>query len=159
MMSGRHVIETVLGGLVLIVAALFVWFAYTLAQVRSVPGYAVHATFSKLGGLAAGSDVQISGITVGKVIDRTLDPATFDARITLRIDEAYRLPEDTVAGIASDGLLGGRFVRLEPGRSQALIAPGGTIRETRGYRSLEDQVGDIIFLATGGRPAEPAAQP
>jgi phospholipid/cholesterol/gamma-HCH transport system substrate-binding protein len=145
----RNVIETVMGAVVLLVAALFVYFAYTTAQVHSAPGYPVTATFGKVGGLAVGSDVRISGIKVGTVSGRALDRATYAAVVTMTIDENVRIPEDTIAGIASEGPLGGRYVRLEPGSAGAFIPAGGGIRETRGYRSLEDQVGEIIFLATG----------
>lgn len=145
----RNVIETVMGAVVLLVAVLFVWFAYATAQVRANPGYAVTAQFGQAGGLAVGSDVRISGIRVGSVAARALDPTTYVAIVTLRVDQDVALPQDTVASIASEGPLGGRYVRLEPGSSTEMIAEGGAIRETRGYRSLEDQVGEIIFLATG----------
>lgn len=145
----RNVIETVMGAVVLIVAVLFVWFAYATTQVSSAPGYPVTAQFGQAGGLAVGSDVRISGIKVGTVATRALDPATYTALFTLRIDEGVSLPVDTVASIASEGVLGGRYVRLEPGASPEKIPAGGKIRETRSFRALEDQVGEIIFLATG----------
>ncbi len=145
----RNAIETVMGAVVLLVAALFVYVAYTSAQVGAAAGYPVQASFGKVGGLAVGSDVRISGIKVGTVAARTLDPQSYDAIVTLSIADSIKLPEDTIASIASEGPLGGRYVRLEPGHAQATIPPGGTIRETRGFRSLEDQVGEIIFLATG----------
>ena len=145
----RNLIETVMGGVVLLVAALFVYFAYDTAQVRSAPGYALKASFGKVGGLAVGSDVRISGIKVGTVTARALDPQSYAAMITMTIDDGVALPEDTIASIANEGPLGGRYVRLEPGRSATALAAGGVIKQTRGYRSLEDQVGEIIFLATG----------
>ncbi len=145
----RNLIETVMGAVVLLVAALFVYFAYDTAQVRSAPGYPVNASFGKIGGLAVGSDVRISGIKIGNVTARSLDPQTYAAVVTMTIDHGVVLPEDTIASVASEGPLGGRYVRLEPGTSHAALAPGGTIKQTRGYRSLEDQVGEIIFLATG----------
>lgn len=145
----RNLIETVMGAVVLLVAALFVYFAYTTAQVYSAPGYQIAASFGKVGGLAVGSDVRISGVKVGTVTSRALDPRNYEAIVTMRIDEGVKLPEDTIASIASEGPLGGRYVRLEPGTSSTALEPGGAIKETRGYRSLEDQVGEIIFLATG----------
>ena len=60
------------------------------------------------------------------------------------------LPADTVAVIAGDGMLGDKYVRLEPGTAKDRIQSGGMITKTRDFRSLEDQVGEIIFLATGG---------
>jgi phospholipid/cholesterol/gamma-HCH transport system substrate-binding protein len=150
----RNLIETVMGAVVLLVAALFVYFAYNTAQVRSAPGYPITASFGKVGGLSVGSDVRISGIKVGSVTARALDVQSYEAVVTMSIDDGVKLPEDTIASIASEGPLGGRYVRLEPGTSSTALQPGGTIKETRGYRSLEDQVGEIIFLATG----KPGAQ-
>ncbi len=150
----RNVMETVLGAVVLLVAAGFVYLAYTTAEIRAVVGYEVTASFLKIGGLARGSDVRISGIKVGSVVDHRLDGDTFDAVVTLSIAPGVKLPEDTVATIASEGLLGGKYVRLEPGGAEAVIPPGGAITKTRDYRSLEDQVGEIIFLATSGENSE-----
>jgi len=94
--------------------------------------------------------VRISGIKVGTVTGQRLDPQTFDAIVTMTIAPEVKLPADTVAAVDSEGILGGKYVRLEPGRAAEKIPPGGAIRKTRDWRSLEDQVGEIIFLATGG---------
>lgn len=148
---GRNAIETVLGGMVLLVAGVFVFFAYSTAQVSSnAAGYDITASFYKVGGLAPGSDVRVNGIKVGTVKDRTLDVETFDAVVTLSMDPAIKLPTDTEATIASEGILGGLYVRLIPGSASERIAAGGEIKKTSDYKSLEDQVGEIIFLASGG---------
>lgn len=144
----RHVIESVMGAVVLVVAAVFVYFAYATAGIGIAPGYTVNAEFFRIGGLATGSDVQINGIKVGTVTGTRLDPDTYDAIVTMSINDGVRLPEDTVASIDSQGILGGKYVRLEPGQATTYIEPGGSITETRAYRSLEDQVGEILFLAT-----------
>ena len=144
----------------LIVAGMFVFFAYSTAEIRALPGYEVSAAFLKLGGLSTGSDVRISGVKVGSVVDRRLDPDTFDAVITMTISDDIKLPEDSIASIASEGPLGGKYVRLEPGTAKTYVPPGGKLTETRSFRSLEDQVGDIIFLATSkpSQPSEPSQQ-
>lgn len=146
----RNAIETVMGAVVLLVAGVFVFFAYDMAQVKAVEGYEVTALFYKIGGLNEGSDVRISGIKVGTVIDHELDAESYDARVRMTITREIKLPVDTVASIASEGLLGGKYVRLEPGTDKSYIKDGGTITKTKDFRSLEDQVGEIIFLATGG---------
>ena len=146
----RNAIETVMGAVVLLVAGVFVFFAYDMAQVKAVEGYEVTALFYKIGGLNEGSDVRISGIKVGTVIDHNLDSESYDARVRMTITREFKLPVDTVASIASEGLLGGKYVRLEPGTDKSYIKDGGTITKTKDFRSLEDQVGEIIFLATGG---------
>ena len=147
---GRHAIETVMGAVVLAVAAMFIFFAYSTAEVKAVQGYEVSAAFYKIGGLNKGSDVRISGIKVGTVTEQRLDPTTFDAIVKMSISPDVKLPADTVASIASEGMLGGKYVRLEPGTEKTHIQSGGKIANTKDFRSLEDQVGEIIFLATGG---------
>jgi phospholipid/cholesterol/gamma-HCH transport system substrate-binding protein len=149
-MIGRNVVETVLGAVVLIVAASFVYLFHQSTQIRAVEGYRVTATFSTVGGLNKGSDVRISGIKVGTVVDQRLDPKSFNAVVTLSVAPNVKLPTDTVASIANEGILGGKYVRLEPGRETQTLPPGGAIKKTKDFRSLEDQVGEIIFLATGG---------
>ena len=144
----RNPIETVLGAVVLVVAAMFLVFAYSVADLKAVTGYEVKATFLKVGGLERGSDVRISGIDVGTVTGQTLDPDTFQAQVVMSIAPDVTLPADTEASIVSDGLLGGKYVNLTPGHATDRIAAGGVIAKTRDYQSLEDLVGQIIFLAT-----------
>lgn len=147
---GRNAIETVLGAVVLLVAGMFVFFAYNTAQVKVMNGYEVSAAFYKVGGLSTGSDVRINGIKVGTVTSRKLDPETYDAIVEMSIETDLKLPVDTVAAIGSEGILGGMYVRLKPGQEDSYIETGGVIKKTQDFRSLEDQVGEIIFLATGG---------
>ena len=147
---GKRPAETVMGAVVLLIAFSFLYLFITTAEVGTVQGYEVKATFTKVGGLQPGSDVRISGINVGTVTQRILDPETYRAVVTLTIKSGVKVPEDTVATIGSEGLFGGKYVLLKPGQSKKSLAAGDTIDNTEDYRTLEDQVGEIIFLATGG---------
>ncbi|MTJ82390.1 MAG: outer membrane lipid asymmetry maintenance protein MlaD [Telmatospirillum sp.] len=151
---GRNLIETIMGGVVLLVAVFFLVFAWSQADLGAVKGYPLRASFLSVGGLANGGDVRINGIKVGSVMDQTIDSTSFNAVVRMSIRPDIRLPEDTTATIASDGLLGGKYVKLDPGRSARMIPADGTITNTRNYKSLEEMVGEIIFLATdAGKPA------
>ena len=141
-------IETVLGVLVILVAFLFVRFAATKIDARPQQGYELTAEFSKSGGLESGNDVRINGIKVGSVVGLGLTP-DYTAKVTLNIHENVKIPNDSTAIIASDGLMGGIFVRLEPGKSQETFKAGDRIEKTKDFRSMEDIVSEVIFLATG----------
>lgn len=159
---GRNVIETIMGAVVLAVAAFFLIFAYSQADLGAVKGYTVSASFASVGGLPNGGDVRINGIKVGSVTAQKIDPNNFNAMVDMSISPSVHLPVDTVATIDSEGLLGDKFVKLEPGRSDQSIAPGGSIGKTKNYKSLEEMVGQIIFLATdsgAGKPAGGAPAP
>jgi phospholipid/cholesterol/gamma-HCH transport system substrate-binding protein len=154
-----NVIETVMGAVVLVVAALFLVFAYKTSQLRTVSGYEVRADFSRIDGIRQGSDVRISGVKVGTVLAEDLDPKTFLARIRMSVDPAIQLPEDTVAQVTSSGLLGDKYMSLTPGGSDKNIPPGGTIRYTQSSVSLENLIGQMIFSTPGkkdGGDAPPA---
>lgn len=156
---GRNPIETIMGAVVLVVAGLFLAFAYNTADLKTVSGYPISAAFSKVGGLDNGADVRISGIKVGSVSGQSLDPRTYQAVVTMTILPSIELPQDTVASVASDGLLGGKYIKLEPGRAEQAIASGGAITRTRNYQSVEDLVGEIIFLATQDDGGQGGASP
>ena len=106
------------------------------------------ATFSDVTGLLPGNDVRIAGVKVGTVTDSRIDPQTFAAELTLRVDRSLKLPSDTSAEITSEGLLGGKYVSLVPGGSEKLLADGGKIQETQGSVSLESLLGRFIFSVT-----------
>jgi phospholipid/cholesterol/gamma-HCH transport system substrate-binding protein len=147
---GRNPIETILGAVVLVVAGLFLAFAYSMADVKSVSGYPLQAVFNKTGDLAVGADVRVSGIKVGSVTEQRLDTEMFRAVVGLTISPDVQLPTDTTASIVSDGLLGGQYVKLNPGVATEKLQSGATIDNTEDFQALEDMVGDIIFLATQG---------
>ncbi|WP_142849800.1 outer membrane lipid asymmetry maintenance protein MlaD [Telmatospirillum sp. J64-1] len=153
----RNLIETIMGGVVLLVAGYFLVFAYSHADLRAVQGYELEAHFARVGGLDVGSDVRINGIKVGTVMSQSLDPRTFDAVVRMSIRPDIQLPTDTVAAVASEGLMGDRFIRLDPGRASETIAANGRIERTRDFRALEEMVGEIIFMAT--EPAGSNRQP
>src|SRR5271163_3920939 len=147
-MSG-NVIETVMGAVVLAVAALFLFFAYTTSQVRAVEGYTVTAQFTRVDGIRDGSDVRIAGVKVGSVTAENLDPKTYLATLKMSINPEYKLPEDTVAEVISSSLLGDKYLALVPGGSDKNIPPGGQIKYTQATASLEDLIGQMIFSQAG----------
>ena len=141
----RSLVETLLGALVLAVAAGFIAFAYTRSSVATVSGYEVTASFNRVDGLTVGSDVRIGGIKIGSVIEQRLDPVTFQAVLRMSVSDDIELPTDSAAAVASDGLLGGKFIDIQPGGEDALLADGGHITFTQSSLLLEDLIGRFAF--------------
>ena len=146
-----NVIETVMGAVVLVVAALFLVFAYRTSQLRTVGRLRAHRRFRADRRHSPGQRVRISGIKVGSVVADELDPKTFLATMRMSIDPAVKLPDDTVAEIISSGLLGDKYMSLVPGGSDKMIPPGGKIKYTQSSVSLENLIGQMIFSPPGAR--------
>ena len=84
--------------------------------------YRVQAQFENIGGLKAGAPVSMSGVTIGRVESIGFDMDVLKAIVTLRIDGRYdRIPEDSDASIFTAGLLGGQYIGITPGGSEASL--------------------------------------
>ncbi|MGB4057590.1 MAG: outer membrane lipid asymmetry maintenance protein MlaD [Alphaproteobacteria bacterium] len=148
----RSAIETLLGAFVLAVAGFFLVFSYKTANVGGVgDGYTLTADFSATGGLNMGDDVVISGVKVGTVTSVDLVPDSYLARVTVTVGSDIKLPTDTAALISSESLMGGRYMALEPGADESMIAPGGHIEYTQAPQNLEQLLGQFIFSMKDGK--------
>ena len=165
----RNAVETVMGAVVLVVAAVFLFFAYTTTKVTAATGNIYSAQFSRVDGIRDGSDVRINGIKVGQVISQELDPKTFYANVRISVDPNLKLSTDSVISIKMSGLLGDKYVDIEPGNEDTTIQPGGKIDHTQAPFDLENAIGQMIFSPTkkdsggskdsgGGAPATSAPQ-
>lgn len=151
-MRGRSLAELATGAVVLVVAAAFLGYALLHSgRAGSMLGgdaLTLRARFDRIDGLPPGADVRIAGVKVGNVVDSRIDPRTFLAVLTLRVDGGLRLPSDTSAEITSEGLLGGKYVALVPGGSERMLRDGGEIEITQSSVSLEALLGRFIFSVT-----------
>lgn len=151
----NSVFETLLGAAVILVAGAFLMFS--LSSAPSGGGgesYLVKARFNSVVGIDRGSDVRMAGIKVGRVVDLNFDTERYEAVLTLSIDNAIELPDDSDAKVTSDGLLGGAFLAVEPGGGFDVIAQDGSgeILYTRGSVDLLTLFAS--FASSGGSGEE-----
>jgi len=97
-----------------IAALLFLALKVGSTSVVSVANsYEVVARFDNIGGLKPRAPIKSAGVVVGRVADIRFDNETFEAAVTLRLDNRYAFPKDTAAAIMTSGLLGEQYVGLE----------------------------------------------
>jgi len=153
---GGNLVETLIGAVVLAVAATFLVFAYNRADIGAVDGYELTAKFEKVDGIRVGSDVLMSGIKIGTVTGQRLDPKSYLAIVRFTVREDVDVPDDSALKIASNGLLGDKYLALEPGGSDAKLKSGGEIQYTQGSVDIMDLIGKAIYSAgSGGGQAQP----
>jgi phospholipid/cholesterol/gamma-HCH transport system substrate-binding protein len=153
-MSGRGATsaawgEAALGALVLAAAVAFFAYGFHAAGLRrSSDTYPLVARFGDVGGLAAGAPVRVAGVKVGAVRTVILDPHTYMAVARIDIDRSVRLPSDSTARIASDGLLGGPHLAITPGGAMTALEEGGEIENTQGAVDIFGLIGQVMRPAS-----------
>lgn len=162
-MSRTSVFETIIGLVVIAVAVLFLLYAYSISG-RQIAGnqYRLEAVFGRVDGISVGSEVRIAGVKVGSVSAHALDRQTYEANLDLIINKDVPIPEDSIAKIVSDGILGSAHVAIEPGAAEEMLLAGDKITITQGSVDL---LGLAVqsFTAQSGKGGsksnEPAADP
>lgn len=153
----RNIAETLLGAVVLVVAAGFLYYFSKTAEIRTSGGYEIKASFSKIDGLEVGSPVKISGIKIGQVVGYELNPTHYTAIVRMDIDKSVELPTDTAAVISSAGLLDGKFMTLIPGADEEMMVSGDMITQTQAAPSLEELLGKYIFSVSKDKESDDSA--
>ncbi|MEK6666339.1 MAG: outer membrane lipid asymmetry maintenance protein MlaD [candidate division NC10 bacterium] len=141
----RSVLDLAVGIFILIGVLALGWLSVKLGRVEFLggSGYQVTADFPSVAGLKAGSAVEIAGVEIGRVEGITL--ADYQARVRIRIRSDVKLQEDSIASIKTKGLIGEKYIRINPGGSDRIIPPNGRIREVEPPVDFEELLSKYIF--------------
>jgi phospholipid/cholesterol/gamma-HCH transport system substrate-binding protein len=124
-----------------------------LLTATNAPGYHVEAAFDNIGGLKLRAPVKAAGVVVGRVDRIQLDPKSYQAVVSMRIDQGYQFSRDTIASILTSGLLGEVYIGLDTGGDPQVLADGGRIGKTQSAVVLEKLIGQFMFdKAAAGSP-------
>ncbi len=131
-------LDAFLGLLVLMTAALFLFYIYITIDTKLFKGdgYHLHARFDNIDGIVTGSKVKLSGVNIGTVKSISLEPESFYALITMNFDREFNFPDDTEASVQLEGLLGGSYISILPGGSDVILLNNQEISYTQGSKSL-----------------------
>ena len=107
--------------------------------------YPLYAKFTTVSGLKAGSPVDMLGIEVGRVERLTMDQKDQMAVVEMRIQKGIQVYKDAIASIKTEGLIGDKYLNIEPGGAEELLKSGGTITETQPAVDVVDLIGKYAF--------------
>lgn len=136
--------EGILGLFIIIFSLAFVAWTIKNTTVSTKAGKEFKAEFSNISGLQKGAAVKIKGVKVGTITDIELDPDSFNINATFSTDKDYKIPVDSKAVTSSDGLLGGKFLKIELGVETTFLNEKDVLKGVSS-KSLEDAIGSIIF--------------
>ena len=115
--------------------------------------YQIYARFNRTDGLMIGDAVRVAGMDVGRVVGAKLDD-NFKAIMTLEVKEAVKLPDESTATKVSSGVKGNKYIEIEPGGSEDMIAPGGEFSYTQDAMVLEELIERIIGIGKAKRQSK-----
>ena len=143
----KYAIETVVG---IFVAVGLICVAYMTVKLGKVSlfgddNYSLYARFASVSGLRVGNSVEIDGIEVGRVEQMSIDQEKQVAVVEVKVRKGIKVYDDAGASIRTAGLIGDKFVKIEPGGAGDLLKPGGTITETTSPLDLEDLISKYAF--------------
>jgi phospholipid/cholesterol/gamma-HCH transport system substrate-binding protein len=141
----RSGLDVAVGVFLLIGLLALAWLSVRLGRVELLgnPGYSVIADFPSVGGLKPGSSIEIAGVEIGRVDAITLHD--FQARVAMTIKPHVKLQEDAIASIKTRGLIGEKYIRINPGGSEKLIKPNGKITEVEPPVDIEELISKYVF--------------
>jgi phospholipid/cholesterol/gamma-HCH transport system substrate-binding protein len=126
-----------------------------LTSLTTTPSYRLEARFDNIGGLKLRAPVKAAGVAVGRVDRISLDPKTYEAVVTIRIDKGFEFTKDTIASILTSGLLGEVYIGLSSGGDPKMLADGDAIRKTQSAVVLEKLISQFMFDKATAPPPEP----
>jgi len=123
-----------------------------LSNLTSEGTYQIAARFENIGGLKPRSAVKVAGVRIGQVVSIDYDSNSFEAVVTMDINDKYsEFPRDTIASIYTSGLLGDQFVGFEPGGDDILLKNNDEISHTQSAMVLEQIIGQFLFSKSEGK--------
>ncbi len=151
-MRSQRITETFVGLFLLLALTTLAVLAFKVSGLTSLfpaDSYLITANFDDIGGLKIRSPVKIGGVQIGQVATIDLDPSTFKANVTMKIEKKFNdIPDDSSAGIFTAGLLGDNYIAITPMYSQSVMKNGSHIEYTHSAMILEKMIGQMIYKVT-----------
>ena len=156
-MRANYKVELASGIFLLLGIFALIWLATRATDYGQEIGketYRISARFTNIGDLRDRAPVKIAGVMAGMVESIELDPVTFQAIVTMKISSKFdEIPTDTGASILTSGVLGDRYVGLEPGGAPDFLVEGDEIFIVNDALVLEQLIGKYLFN-TGAKEEE-----
>ena len=116
-----------------------------LTSMQAAPSYRIEAAFDNIGGLKLRAPVKAAGVVVGRVEQVRFDTKTYQAIVTMKIDQGDQFSKDTIASILTSGLLGEVYIGLDSGGDTKMLDNGERIAKTQSAVVLEKLIGQFLF--------------
>jgi phospholipid/cholesterol/gamma-HCH transport system substrate-binding protein len=143
----KYSIETAVG-IFVVIGLMCV--GYVTVKLGKVPlfgdeTYPIYARFASVSGLRVSSSVEIYGIQVGSVTSLSIDSERQMGIVGMKLNKGTKVYDDAAATIKSAGLIGDKYVKIDPGGAGVVLKPQGIITQTSVPTDIEDLIGKYAF--------------
>ena len=144
--------ETVVGIFVVIGLLCIAYMAVNLGNVGFIGenAYSLYGKFNTVTGLRVGNPVNMLGLEIGRVQKFTMDQENQQVMVEFKINKGYEVYDDAIASIKTEGLIGDKYVAIDPGGGGDLLANGDTITDTTSPTDIMDLISKYAFGDVGG---------
>ncbi len=143
-MIASRTTQFVVGIVAIIAGCATGYFAIRLGGPAIIPParYVIHADFGNIAGLKVGDEIQIAGVTIGRVRNITLKGGR--AHVAMSIDETVKIDDEATAAVSAVGIVGGRCISIAPDSGKHFLSDGDVLRKTRPALILEDVIDRLL---------------
>ncbi|MFA5322782.1 MAG: outer membrane lipid asymmetry maintenance protein MlaD [Smithella sp.] len=143
----KYNMETIVGIFVILGLICVGYMTVKLGKVDLLgdKSYTLVAGFTTVAGLRIGSPVNILGINVGRVERITIDQENLKGVVEIKIDKGIKIYDDAIASIKTEGLIGDKYLSIDPGGGGSLLADKGVITDTQAAVDIEQLISKYAF--------------
>jgi len=149
-MYASRTTQFIVGIFALLGIAALVILSVSLGKISIIPtpGYTLYAYYNDISGLKTGDQVQLAGVQIGKVVQIGIE--NYRARVALQINQGVPIDDGAIAAVMTSGIIGNKYLSIQPGPSEKLLKDGDTIAHTQDAFNLEVAIGALINNAGSG---------
>ena len=112
--------------------------------------YSLYANFSTVTGLREGNPINMLGLEIGRVEKFTMDQENQQVLVQFKINKGIEVYDDAIASVKTEGLIGDKYVAVDPGGGGDLLADGDIITDTNSPTDIMDLISKYAFGDVGG---------
>jgi phospholipid/cholesterol/gamma-HCH transport system substrate-binding protein len=143
----KYTMETIVGIFVIVGLLCVGYMTLKLGKLNLFgdESYPLIAEFTTVSGLRTGNPVTILGINVGRVDKISMDQENQKAVVEVRIKKGIKIYNDAIASIKTEGLIGDKYLSIDPGGGGDLLKPNGVITDTQAAIDIESLISKYAF--------------
>ncbi|MDD5713243.1 MAG: outer membrane lipid asymmetry maintenance protein MlaD [Smithellaceae bacterium] len=143
----KYAMETTVGIFVVLGLIGIGYMTLTLGHVSffDESTYLLKARFTSASGLRVGNPVRMLGMNIGRVEQLSIDQQGQRAVVQMKIQKGIKVYDDAIASIKTEGLIGDKYISIDPGGGGALLKPGGVITDTQAAVDITELIGKYAF--------------